>query len=155
LSSPLAIEFLRAGYLLPAFAFFEPDFVEPDFVERDPDFVGPDFDFGPDLEVDFDLARELPDLELPELDFEPPARDFEPPERDFEPPERPPRVDPDFESDSLGGGSGGRDTGSRRLVRSVLASRGGGSRWALSIPITSGTASRAEARWPLASRSSP
>jgi hypothetical protein len=177
LSSPLAIEFLRAGYRLPAFAFLEPDFLELDLVEPDFDFwvdfeLGferdlapePDFelavrdlelagrDFAP-LELDFDLLA--PDFAPPELDFDLLALDFEPPEPDLDPLELdflleldfellelldPPRLGLDSESDSVGGGSGGLDTGSMRRVSSLLTKRGGGSRWALSIPMTSGTA---------------
>jgi hypothetical protein len=153
---PLAIAFLRAGYLLPAFAFFEPDFVEPDLgleldldLAREPDFelAEPDFEL---VERDFELpepdfALVERDFELPEPDFELPEPDFELPEPDFELPERPLPLDLDSESDSVLGGSGGRATGSMRLVRSPLATSGGGSRWALSSPITSGAATRAEA----------
>jgi hypothetical protein len=167
LSSPLAILTLRAGYLLPAFAFLAPDLVVPD--RLDPDFVEPDFDFWVDFELDRDLLRELgvdlgadfalPDLELLERDFELLDRDLELLEPDFEPLE--PDLDllePDFElrprelelaespvlapdSESVVGGSGGRAAGSTCLLRSsVPLSSGGGSLRALSAPITSGTA---------------
>jgi hypothetical protein len=209
LSSPLAIKLLRAGYLVPAFAFLAPDFEldadlrrEPDFepVERDlelaePDFdllalardfdlvdVDPDFDpleLDPDFDLlalarDFDLGELDPDFDLLELD---PDFDLVELDPDFDLVARPPPLerdadfdlvapppldrDSDLDSvrdsgfDSVVGGSGGRVTGSMCLLRSVLASSGGGSPCVLSAPITSGTAPRREARWPLVSMSSP
>jgi hypothetical protein len=142
--------------LLPAFAFFAPDLVVPDFLE--PGFELP-------RELDFDLP---PELELePELDFDllperEPGFDLLPePELDFDLlPERESGFDLDSESgfdldsDSVGG-FGGRVTGSMCLLRSVLVSSGGGSPWALKIPITSGAAPCPEARWPLVSSSRP
>jgi hypothetical protein len=99
LSSPLAIQILRAGYLLPAFALLAPELVVPD--RLDLDFVEPDFDLWVDLELGPDLLRErgfaldpdfaLPDLELLARDFELLARDLELLEPDLRP------LEPDLE----------------------------------------------------------
>jgi hypothetical protein len=134
LSSPLAIAFLRAGYLLPAFAFFAPDLVVPDFLEPDVD---------PPRERDLDLLLELEDLLLePDFDLLEPAFDLLGLDFDLLL-ER----EPDFEPESVSvGGFGGRATGSMCLFRPVLARSGGGSPWALKIPITSGAAPCPEAR---------
>jgi hypothetical protein len=125
----LAIGSLRAGYRLPAFAFFfEPARDEPAFREL----------------LDFAREPEPLDFRVPELDllgepvFEPLERDLPPPEPEPERPERdpePPDVDPELLeppppcSESVTGGSGGCERGSMNLVSSsVDANRGGGSR---------------------------
>jgi hypothetical protein len=85
LSSPLAIQTLRAGYLLPAFALLAPDLVVPDCLDLD--FEEPDFDLWVDFELGPDLLRERgfaldPDFAL--LDLELLARYFELLDRDLE-----------------------------------------------------------------------
>jgi hypothetical protein len=161
-------DFARGPDLLPELVLPRELVLEPLELDLDPlelafeplelafDLVEPDFDplaFVFDL-VERDFAPLEPDLEPLERDLEPLELAFEPPELDFEPPdldpelfELPPLRCSESEPDSFTGGSGGRDIGSMILgSSSVLANSGGGSRWALSMPITSGTTSCPDAR---------
>jgi hypothetical protein len=126
----------------PLLRDFEP--LELAFEPPELDFEPLDFALEP-LEPDFDpLERDLEPLELA---FDPLDLDFEPLDLDPDLFELPPLRCSESEPDSFTGGSGGRDIGSMILgSSSVLANSGGGSRWALSMPITSGTTSCPDAR---------